>query len=112
MFDDAGELVDLEEKPESPSSEVAIGGIYLYDEDFWAQMDEEMVTKGKDFTITDVNRHYISSGKATLRNIDDYLWLDCGTPDALLEASQLAADGKLSPEPCNFRDDDPFPSSE
>ena len=112
VFDDKGEFVDLEEKPESPSSQMAIGGIYLYDEDFWTYMDKEMAAKGKDFSITDVNRRYISSGKATLRIIDDHLWLDCGTPDALLQASQLAADGELSPEPCNFRDGDPFPSSE
>jgi hypothetical protein len=40
-------------------------------------------------------------------NIDDYQWLDCGTPDALLEASVLAKKGILSPEPCNVRKGDP-----
>jgi glucose-1-phosphate thymidylyltransferase len=65
-----------------------------------------MERKKGEFTITDINRRYISQGKATLRDIDDYLWLDCGTADALLEASQLAADGKLSPKPCNIRDGD------
>jgi glucose-1-phosphate thymidylyltransferase len=107
VFDKSEEIVNIEEKPDSPQSSVAIGGIYLFDENFWTYMDEEMALKEGAFTITDVNRRYISQGKALLRNIDEYLWLDCGTPDALLQASQLAADGKLSPDPCNFRDSDP-----
>ncbi len=106
VFGESGELYDIEEKPAVPQSSMAIGGIYLFDEKFWSYLDEEMMQKKDEFTITDINRRYISQGKATLRDIDDYLWLDCGTADALLEASQLAADGKLSPKPCNIRDGD------
>jgi glucose-1-phosphate thymidylyltransferase len=105
VFGESGELEDIEEKPAVPQSSMAIGGIYLFDENFWAYLDEEMEQKRNGFTITDINRCYISQGKATLRDIDNYLWLDCGTADALLEASQLAADGFLSPEPCNRRID-------
>ena len=110
VFDEAGEFVGIEEKPESPSSSVAIGGIYLYDEDFWTLLDEESDLKGGNFTISDLNKRYVALGKAALRDIDEYVWLDCGTPDALLAASELAAKGILSPEPCNLRADDPNPS--
>ncbi len=37
---------------------------------------------------------------------ENSLWIDCGTPDALVEASHLAEQGVLSPEPCNYRDGD------
>ena len=106
VFNDSEEIIDIIEKPTDPPSAVAIGGIYLYDENFWSIMDERYENSQNGFTITEVNRHYLKNGKATLVNIDEYQWLDCGTPDALLEASQLAAEGKLSPEPCNVRSGD------
>ena len=106
VFNDNEEIIDIIEKPTDPPSAVAIGGIYLYDENFWSIMDERYENSQNGFTITEVNRHYLKNGKATLVNIDEYQWLDCGTPDALLEASKLAAEGKLSPEPCNVRSGD------
>ncbi|MCS5527287.1 MAG: sugar phosphate nucleotidyltransferase [Candidatus Poseidoniales archaeon] len=110
IFGDDGEIVDIVEKPVDPPSAVAIGGIYLYDENFWDIMDEEIEKRGTSFTISDLNRRYVADSKAVLRNIDDYQWFDCGTPDALLEASILAEKGILSPEPCNVRKGDPSPS--
>jgi len=106
VFGDGGEIVDIIEKPVEPPSAVAIGGIYLYDENFWKIMDEEYNKIGKKFTITDVNRHYLREEMIKLVNIDEYQWLDCGTPDALLEASDLAKKGILSPSPCNIREGD------
>ena len=106
VFNDSEEIIVIIEKPTDPPSAVAIGGIYLYDENFWSIMDERYENSQNGFTITEVNRHYLKNGKATLVNIDEYQWLDCGTPDALLEASKLAAEGKLSPEPCNVRSGD------
>jgi glucose-1-phosphate thymidylyltransferase len=106
IFDEDGEIVDIVEKPVDPPSAVAIGGIYLYDEKFWDIMDEEYKEIGSSFTITDVNRHYLRNGLVKLVNIDEYQWLDCGTPDALLQASVLAEKGILSPEPCNIREGD------
>ena len=111
VFNDSEEIIDIIEKPTDPPSAVAIGGIYLYDENFWSIMDERYEKSQNGFTITEVNRHYLKNGKATLVNIDEYQWLDCGTPDALLEASKLAAEGKLSPEPSNLREGDYLPES-
>ena len=100
-------LIDIQEKPSNPSSNVAIGGIYLYDGDFWDIMDKEMHDKGDEFTITDVNRRYLKNNNARLKLLENDEWLDCGTPDSLLEASKLAEAGVISPNPCNLRLDDP-----
>ena len=105
-FDDAGKLIDIEEKPSDPPSNVAIGGIYLFDENFWDLMDEEMELKGENFSITDVNRRYLQQNRIILKDLGDDIWLDCGTPDNLLIAARYAKDGALSPTPCNFKDGD------
>lgn len=106
IFDD-GALVDIVEKPAEPPSNVAIGGIYLFDENFWKLLDEEMEKRGEEFSITDINKRYLENRKVSLKVLGEEIWLDCGTPDNLLEAAMLASQGLLSPFPCNFKDDDP-----
>ncbi|MDC0056333.1 sugar phosphate nucleotidyltransferase [Deltaproteobacteria bacterium] len=103
VFDDGEKLIDIIEKPDIPPSQLAIGGIYLFDRNFWELLDEEMAVKGDDFSITDVNKRYIQSGKIELRILNEEVWLDCGTPDNLLKAGELASAGVLSPSPCNIR---------
>jgi len=104
VFDQEGNLKDIIEKPQNPPSSFAIGGIYLYDETFWDKLDSVIEEKGKKMSISDVNRRYIREGKAIIIESEDSLWIDCGTPSALFEANVLANEGKLSPEPCNYRD--------
>ena len=106
VFDQEGTLKDIIEKPQTPPSSFAIGGIYLYDETFWDKLDSVIEEKGKKMSISDVNRRYIREGKAIIIESEDSLWIDCGTPSALYEANVLANEGKLSPEPCNYRDGD------
>ena len=93
------EVVDIVEKPENPPSNLAIGGIYMFDEQFWSLLDLGVEEKGKDFSITDVNRRYIQQGMAKLITVGEDTWVDCGTPDSLLHASNMAKDGKLNPNP-------------
>ncbi|MBI31105.1 MAG: hypothetical protein CMB72_00640 [Euryarchaeota archaeon] len=109
VFNENNQLIDIVEKPTNPPSNIAIGGIYLYDERFWELIDENLATEEEGFSITDLNKKYIAMGKAHLKDLGDEEWLDCGTPDALLRAAQLAKEGRLSPEPCNIRDGDPIP---
>ena len=109
VFDENGKLTDIVEKPTNPPSNIAIGGIYLYDERFWDLLDEVSSTESEGFSISDLNRIYIAMGDAHLKDLGDQEWLDCGTPDALLRAAELAKDGLLSPEPCNIRPGDPDP---
>ncbi|DAC23665.1 MAG: hypothetical protein CMB19_04945 [Euryarchaeota archaeon] len=94
-----GEVVDIVEKPEVPPSNLAIGGIYMFDEQFWTLVDEGVKEKGAQFSITDVNRRYVRRGAAQLITVGEDTWVDCGTPDSLLHASQMAKDGKLNPHP-------------
>ncbi|MDA8615618.1 sugar phosphate nucleotidyltransferase [Candidatus Poseidoniales archaeon] len=94
-----GEVVDIVEKPENPPSDLAIGGIYMFDEAFWSFLDLGVEEKGEDFSITDVNRRYIQQGMAKLITVGEDTWVDCGTPDSLLHASNMAKDGKLNPNP-------------
>ena len=99
QFDDDGNIIDIIEKPENPPSNIAIGGIYLFDEQFWTLIDECQNEYGDDFSITDVNRKYVQKGQAELLNIGKETWIDCGTPESLLAASIMAKDGKLNPNP-------------
>jgi glucose-1-phosphate thymidylyltransferase len=103
-FGDTGELVDIVEKPKNPPSSFAIGGIYLLDETFWERLDLVVKEKGEKMSISDINRTYVAEGKASIIQSENTLWIDCGTPDALFEASVLAEAGILSPEPCNYRE--------
>lgn len=108
VFDEAGGLIDIVEKPLNPPSNMAIGGIYLFDEDFWKILDEEMESKKERFSITDINKRYLQNQKVNLKVIGKEVWLDCGTPDSLLEAAIFAREGILSPFPCNYKENDPY----
>ena len=62
-------------------------------------MDEAVAEEGDAFSISDVNRMYIQNGEATLLNVGEETWIDCGTPATLLQASIMAKDGRLNPNP-------------
>ena len=94
-----GSVVDIVEKPEVPPSNLAIGGIYLYDERFWTFMDEAVAAKGDAFSISDINRKYVEKRATTLLNVGEETWIDCGTPATLLQASIMAKEGRLNPSP-------------
>ena len=99
VFDEDQNIVDIVEKPKNPPSNVAIGGIYLYDEQFWTLVDECQREYSGDFSISDINRKYIQKNQVELLNIGKETWVDCGTPDSLLLASLMAKEGKLNPNP-------------
>jgi glucose-1-phosphate thymidylyltransferase len=99
VFDENENIVDIIEKPKNPPSNVAIGGIYLYDEQFWTIVDECEKEYSKKFSISDINRKYIQKNQAKLLNLGKETWVDCGTPDSLLAASIMAKEGKLNPNP-------------
>ncbi len=99
VFDEHGNICDVVEKPENPPSNQAIGGIYLFDEEFWTYLDEESAAKGDAFSISDITRRYIQQSKAKVLTLGKDAWVDCGTPDSLLQASLMAKDGKLNPHP-------------
>ena len=94
-LDEEGQIVGIEEKPQRPKSNLAIGGIYLFDEEFWKIFDEAIDRGGDGFSISEITREYVRKGCATVRNIGRKTWIDCGTSDSLLDASNLARNGLI-----------------
>ncbi len=90
IVDDSGTLVDIEEKPEQPRSNLAVTGLYFYDNDVVEAARTLTPSTRGELEITDLNRIYIARGNARLVDLGrGTAWLDTGTQDALLEASQF-----------------------
>ncbi len=89
-FDASGRVVGLEEKPAKPKSNYAVTGLYFYDgraSDFAASLKPS--PRGE-LEITDLNRCYLDAGHLHLEQLGrGYAWLDTGTHQSLLEASNF-----------------------
>jgi glucose-1-phosphate thymidylyltransferase len=89
VTDSAGRLVSLEEKPENPRSNMAITGLYFYDNEVVDIAKNIQPSPRGELEITDVNRVYLDRGRATLVKLGrGFAWLDTGTHDSLLQAGQ------------------------
>jgi glucose-1-phosphate thymidylyltransferase len=89
-LDAAGNLVALVEKPAEPRSNLAITGLYLYDNSVIDIAADLEPSERGELEITDVNRIYLERGRAELVSLGrGYAWLDTGTPEALSEAAQF-----------------------
>ncbi len=85
-----GRLLSLEEKPEHPRSHKAITGLYFYDNDVVDIARGLSPSARGELEITDVNLAYLRGGRAKLTELGrGFAWLDTGTHDSLLEASQF-----------------------
>ena len=98
-LDENGTIIDIVEKPDIPPSNLAIGGIYIFDERFWEFLDICVSNNEEVMSITDINRMYVKEGSVKLLNIGEETWVDCGTPESLLQAGKMAKEGKLNPNP-------------
>lgn len=91
-FGSDGKVVSIEEKPERPRSSYAVTGLYYYDDTAVARAKSLKPSPRGELEITDLNRHYLDEGQLRLEVMGrGYAWLDTGTHDSLLEASQFIA---------------------
>jgi glucose-1-phosphate thymidylyltransferase len=87
-FDAAGRVVGLEEKPAHPRSNYAVTGLYFYDGRASEFASTLAPSERGELEITDLNRRYLDEGSLHLERLGrGYAWLDTGTHQSLLEAS-------------------------
>ena len=89
-FGDDMSVLSLEEKPAHPKSNYAIPGLYFYDESATQRAKELKPSARGELEITDLNREYLRRGKLKVKLLGrGFAWLDTGTHDGLLEASNF-----------------------
>ncbi|WP_406728645.1 sugar phosphate nucleotidyltransferase [Streptomyces sp. GD-15H] len=86
-----GRLLDLEEKPAVPRSDLAVTGLYLYGNEAVRYAAGLTPSARGELEITDLNRRFLAEGRARLvRMGPGVTWMDAGTPDSLLDAGIFA----------------------
>ncbi len=91
-FDAAGKVLSLEEKPKQPKSNYAITGLYFYDKNVVQLAKQIKPSHRGELEITDLNQLYLDRGQLSVELMGrGHAWLDTGTHDSLLEASQFIA---------------------
>ncbi len=88
-FNKNKEVISIEEKPKKPKSNYAAVGLYFYTNDV-VQIAKKMKPSDRgEYEITDVNADYLKKQKLSVELLDSIFWLDTGTHDALVEASNF-----------------------
>jgi len=89
-FDKNGKAISLEEKPENPKSNYAIPGLYFYDNTVISKAKTLKPSNRGELEITAINKKYLKESKLNVKKFGRGIaWLDTGTPEGLLEASNF-----------------------
>lgn len=91
-FDKSGKVLSLEEKPENPKSNYAVTGLYFYSNDVIQKAINLKPSKRGELEITDLNKLYLNEDRLSVELLGrGFAWLDTGTHDSLLQASNYVA---------------------
>ncbi len=96
VFDSAGKLVNIEEKPAQPKSNYAVTGLYIYPKDVFDFVKTLKPSARGELEITDVNNWFLKQGRLKAIKVEGF-WSDSGTFESLLRATILRAFQQNSP---------------
>ena len=89
---DGDKVLKIVEKPTQPETNLAVIGIYMYDERVWEMIGGLEPSKRGEMEITDVNNRFIADGTMSFEVLEGW-WTDAGTFESLHRASNLVAEG-------------------
>ncbi len=91
-FDETGKVMSIEEKPKQPKSNYAVTGLYFYSNDVVQKAKNLKPSARGELEITDLNRIYLKENRLNVKLLGrGFAWLDTGTHDSLLQASNFIA---------------------
>jgi glucose-1-phosphate thymidylyltransferase len=95
-FDNNNQAISIEEKPKLPKSNWAVTGLYIFNEKAVSYAKGLKKSDRGEYEITDINKLYLKEGELKVVLLDSgYSWLDTGTHDSLLKASNFVKDTEL-----------------